>query len=578
LSSSLRRFVFLSAFVLIASAASAQTPGPPSNLTGSLNADNTISLQWAAPTTGGAPTGYLVQIGTATGGSDVLNEQIGNVLSYQSTITVPDGATYFIRVRALNSSGISNPSNELTVTRTCVSPTDAPSSLTWRASATAVQITWVPVSDVADYRIEIGSAPGLSDVIVVTGVGNTRTFVSIPLPAAGTYYARVRATRACGAGPASAELTIIAAATPPSTAIVVNEFGSFLELKNISAAPVDISSLRIHTTTGLDQIVTRLATVRQGTTLPPGCTYLMAAPGTIAVTADEPLASAVVDGVAVIRQDGFIIDAAGRRNSFDVASVDTPYIEGTALPSRSSTPGVQSFARAGDQDTNNNAADFIALATATPQNSSACTAPPPPPPPPPPGPTAPQPPTNLNVTVNGGTVTLSWTAPPASTGGPLLSYRLEAGFAPGAANAALFDLGPTVTTLVVQGVPNGTFYVRVRAINAAGVSGPSNEAVVVVCIGCSPAPGPVTNLTFQISGRDVLLQWQAPASGAAPTQYVVEAGTAPGLSNLGQFPTGSASAFVIVANVPPGTYYVRVRALNGETFGPPSNEVVITVP
>ena len=128
-------------------------------------------------------------------------------------------------------------------------------------------------------------------------------------------------------------------------------------------------------------------------------------------------------------------------------------------------------------------------------------------------------------------------------------------------------------------MPDGTYYARVRATNTNGSSLPTNEVTIVVCWqNCAVPPGQVTNLTFQVGGSDVLLAWNAPTSGGAVTGYVLEGGTAPGLSDLGQFPTGSMIPFVIVSGVPPGTYYVRVRAANGGTLGSPSNEIVIVVP
>jgi hypothetical protein len=191
----------------------------------------------------------------------------------------------------------------------------------------------------------------------------------------------------------------------------------------------------------------------------------------------------------------------------------------------------------------------------------------------------PLPPSNLTATVSGNSVALAWIAPPTPSGGPVLLYRLEAGTAPGASNAGLFDLPPSMTLAVFSGVPNGTFHARIRAVNAAGVSLPSNEVTIVVCsVGCTVPPGAVTNLAAQVSGREVLLTWVAPSSGLAPDGHVVEAGTASGLANLGQFPTGSTATFVIVTNVPSGTYFVRVRATRGGALGPPSNEVVVIVP
>lgn len=555
----------------VALPAAAQTPGPPQGLVFNLNSDATVTLQWSPPFTGGPPQAYLVQIGTATGTTDVLNREIDLVTTYRTAVLPP--GTYFARVRAVNASGVSLASNEVTIVVPCVPPTVAPGGVAWRATASAMLVTWTPVAGAAGYQVQVGSGSGLSDVAAVATAG-TRTFAEIAVPAAGTYFVRVRATQTCGTGPPSAEVTIVAAALSPSTTVVVNELSDFVEIKNISASPIDIAGWRLQTTTGVDQIVAIAATIRVGTTIQPGCTYLLARPGTLSVPADEPLALSVNEGVAIVRTDGFIVDAAGRRNSNDVSSPNTPYREGMGLTPRRDSVGIASFARAGDTDTDVNVVDFVPLVTANPQNSAACGQPPQPP-----SPAVPQPPSNLTATVNGNSVALAWTAPPASSGGPVLLYRLEAGTAPGAANAGLFDLGPSPTLVVFNGVPNGTFYVRVRAVNAAGVSAPSNEVTIVVCAaGCTPPPGRVTNLAAQVGGDEVLLTWVAPASGPTPDGYVVEAGTATGLANLAVLPTGSTATFVLVVDVPPGTYFVRVRAARSGALGPPSNEIMVLVP
>jgi hypothetical protein len=57
------------------------------------------------------------------------------------------------------------------------------------------------------------------------------------------------------------------------------------------------------------------------------------------------------------------------------------------------------------------------------------------------------------------------------------SYLLEAAVTPGTTIAA-FPIGGT--SITVPGAPSGVFYVRVRAIGAAGASAPSAEIIVVV--------------------------------------------------------------------------------------------------
>ena len=65
-----------------------------------------------------------------------------------------------------------------------------------------------------------------------------------------------------------------------------------------------------------------------------------------------------------------------------------------------------------------------------------------------------------------------------------------------------------------------------------------------------------------------------PTSGGA-SSYVVEAGRAAGASDV--FNGNVGDTLELSAPVPPATYFVRVRGLNGFGLGPASNEVVLTV-
>jgi titin len=91
------------------------------------------------------------------------------------------------------------------------------------------------------------------------------------------------------------------------------------------------------------------------------------------------------------------------------------------------------------------------------------------------------------------------------------------------------------------------------------------------------APGPSGNLAGAVSGSTITLTWVAPTSGDPATSYLVEAGSSPGAANLASFDTGNAATALTATDVPPGTYYVRVRARNSSGTSAPSNEVVLTV-
>lgn len=86
---------------------------------------------------------------------------------------------------------------------------------------------------------------------------------------------------------------------------------------------------------------------------------------------------------------------------------------------------------------------------------------------------APALPTNLTGSVTGNRVTLTWTPPLA--GDVPSSYTVEAGSSFGLADLANFDTGSPLPSLTVDDVPAGTYYVRVRSKNSAGMSGASNE-------------------------------------------------------------------------------------------------------
>lgn len=89
---------------------------------------------------------------------------------------------------------------------------------------------------------------------------------------------------------------------------------------------------------------------------------------------------------------------------------------------------------------------------------------------------APSAPQSFASSVAGRVVTLTW-APPA-TGTAPVSYSIEVGSATALSNLYNAPLGP-LNTIAVQ-APPGTFFVRLRAQNACGLSGPSQEQRIVV--------------------------------------------------------------------------------------------------
>lgn len=92
--------------------------------------------------------------------------------------------------------------------------------------------------------------------------------------------------------------------------------------------------------------------------------------------------------------------------------------------------------------------------------------------------TRPNAPSGLAAAVIGASVQLSWSAP--AGGCAATSYAIEAGSAAGLANLANVSTGSAATTFSATGVAAGTYFVRVKAVNAGGQSAASNEVTLTI--------------------------------------------------------------------------------------------------
>jgi len=189
--------------------------------------------------------------------------------------------------------------------------------------------------------------------------------------------------------------------------------------------------------------------------------------------------------------------------------------------------------------------------------------------------TAPTTPTGPGVVlqpaiVSGTTVTLQWNA----VGGlAVFDYVIEAGSAPGVSNIYNGSVG--LINQISATVGDGIYYVRLRARTGATTSVVSNEirfssgfAGVASCTAPPPTP---TGINGSVVGGTAWLGWQ-PAGGA--TSYLVQAGTAPGLSDVYYGDVGGSPA--VSAGVSAGfSAYVRVVAVNACGQSGASTEILL---
>ncbi|MCC6989728.1 MAG: right-handed parallel beta-helix repeat-containing protein [Acidobacteria bacterium] len=172
----------------------------------------------------------------------------------------------------------------------------------------------------------------------------------------------------------------------------------------------------------------------------------------------------------------------------------------------------------------------------------------------------------LDARVAGRTVMLSWQAHRATLSG---AADLEARSRPlGHLVAAARFAG---TSVVVPGVADGAYYVRVAAPTAAGERLVSNQIRVVVGTPCEPPDMPA-GFGAIVSGTTVHLRWSLAGPPAAAVELAV--GYAPGRTDLGPLAVGPAPISVAA---PPGRYFVRARARNACGVSPFTEDVDVPV-
>lgn len=174
-----------SAWVDVTTSTTAAAPGVPTSVTATPDF-TAITLTWAAPSSGGTPTGYDVRI---DGGAST---DVGNVLTYDFTGLTP-GTSHTLEVRAHNGSGSSSWVSVTADTLTPLPP-GIPDNVTAMPGARKIILTWDPPTtgdDPTSYdvRIDSGSATDVA-------LAETHTFTGLTLTT--SYTVSVRAVNAAG--------------------------------------------------------------------------------------------------------------------------------------------------------------------------------------------------------------------------------------------------------------------------------------------------------------------------------------------------------------------------------------------
>jgi fibronectin type 3 domain-containing protein len=171
-------------------------------------------------------------------------------------------------------------------------------------------------------------------------------------------------------------------------------------------------------------------------------------------------------------------------------------------------------------------------------------------------------PTKLAVTVNNGSVALTWTAPTGA-----VSYRILRSATPGSGYTLVGTSGTAgyTDTSVVNGT---TYYYVVTASN--GTCDSVNSAEVAATPNCSP-PSVPTNLKATATNAQIVLAW-TPSTGGA-TVYQVFRSTTAGGPYATPLASPSSPGYTDTSVVNGTTYFYVVSASNGSCSSVNSAEV-----
>ena len=557
----------------------ATTPGAPTNVTATSNANTQSVVSWTAPVdNGGASvTGYTV---TATPGGATCPATTRTTCTVTGLV---NGTNYTFTVTATNKAGTSNASNASNTATPSTVPTAPTGVAGTGAESTRSTITWTaPVSNggTAINSYTVTASPGGATCVAK---GATSCTVA-GLTNGSSYTFTVTATNVSGTGSASTASSAVVPSTVPGAPTGVVATGAASSQSVVSwTAPVSTGGASISSYTVTPFVGTAaqasfscgLSNPCTVTGLKNGIEYTFKVTATnVSGTSAASVASvSVVPSMVPGAPTGVV--ATGAASTQSVVSWTAPVSTGGAAISSytvTSSPGSFTCTSATTSCTvtgltNGSSYTFTVTATNVSGTGSASTAsksivPS----------TVPGAPTGVVATGAASTQSVvSWTAPASYGGSAVIGYTVTPFV--GTAAQASFSCGLS-NPCTVTGLTNGIAYsLKVTATNVSGTGAASVASSPVVP---SMVPGAPTGVvaTGAASSQSVV-SWTAPSSngGAAISAYTVTA--SPGGASCVAKGATSCSVTGLTNGTP---YTFTVTATNVSGTGAASSASVPVVP
>jgi hypothetical protein len=535
-------------------------PGAVSGVTAVSGGKTSANIAWTAPTTGGAPTSYVITPYVGTTAATPITVT-GSPLGANATVTgLTNGTTYTFTVTAVNPAGSSAESAQsASVTPlTAVAP-GPPASATAEPASEQARVSWTAPATDGDSAITgyvVTPYTGTTAGTPVTVAAATRTVTITGLADGASTTFRVAAVNAVGTGSA----TTTAAVTPGATlldyatpAVVDSGDTDAVELgvKFTADSAGTVSGLRFYKAAA--NVGPHVGTLwsAAGTRLAEATFTNESASGWQSVTFSSPVAvTANTTYVAsyFAPSGRYSVTSHGLDNALHHAPLHAP---GTTT----SANGVYAYGSAVTFPTAayNGSNYYVDVLYAM---------------------SKPGQPTGATATASRGSATVSWTAP--TTGGAPSSYVVTPYIGTTAQPATTVNGGATTTAQVDSLTPGTSYTFTVQAQNASG-PGTASAATNAVTPTQPVAPDAPTAVTAQPASSKVLVRWTAPPATGSP---VIDYTVTPYVGATAQPPVvvdGSLTS-ARIPSVNGKTYTFTVSARNGVGAGPESTPSAAVTP
>jgi len=551
---------------------------PASGVATAINSSG-FTANWGA--VAGA-TGYSIDVGTTSGGTQTLSNSSVGVGTSSAITGLAPSTTYWYQVRVTTAGGTSVSSTPVSLT-TLPNPPAAPTvGVATGITSTGFTANWSASTGATGYFLDVSTSATFASFVYNNMSVSGTSQVITGLSAGTTYYFRVAATNAGGTSAESTTATLTTApGTPTATAAnpitttgftanwnaVAGATSYVLDVGTTSGGTDIINGTNVgngisSAVTGLASATTYYYRIRALNSGGPSSnsnviTVLTATPVPAApvATAGNPITTTgfTANWGAVPGATGYFIDVSLSSTfaSFVLSNVSVGNGVSSAVTGLSSATTYYYRVRGSNVGGAGANSNVITVLTATPI------------------PGAPTATAAGTITTTG--FTANWTAPSGPITGYYLDLATDAGFSSLVASFNPLTVA-SVSNVTITGLASSTtYYYRVRAYNAGGTGINSNAITVLTA---TPPPAvPVATAASAITTTGFTANWN-PSAGAVTYNLDVSLNSSFS-SFVGTYHNLSVAGITqTVTGLSPTTpYYYRVSAVNVGGTSSPSNTI-----